>query len=192
MRGSQGRWEGECRPKCDTNAGSETQDEEGCFRARSCGPLHADPIHTVEDQLEAHAEARTITGLRRGGDTMPRTPRILSKSRKVATAFDGGLLTLQTPMPESEAGSGYGPPPPDTTPAPLRENCSHTMAIHSAYYTMYCQDQLIRCLCVVIAHYSLDISCAGNVTSIWWVKHECETTDLHRQLAVLRPHNSPR
>ena len=144
VRGSQGRWEGECRPKCDTNAASETQDEEGCFRARRCGPLHADAIHAVEDQIETHMEARTVTGLRRGEDTMPNTPRI-SRSRKVATAFDGDLLTLQTPMPGSEAGSAFGPPPPDTTPAPLRENRSHTMAFHSAYYTMYCQNRLSSC-----------------------------------------------
>jgi hypothetical protein len=30
--------------------------------------------------------------------------------------------TLQTPMPESEAGSTFGPPPPDSTPPPLRGN----------------------------------------------------------------------
>ena len=57
-----------------------------------------------------------------GGETTP-IPQSRSKSKKVLTA-DCGLAdpTLQTPMPESEAGSEFGPPPPDTTPGPLRGN----------------------------------------------------------------------
>ena len=53
-----------------------------------------------------------------GGDTTPRTPRIC-RLQNVATTIEMNLFTLQTPMPESEAGSEFGPPPPDTTPAPL-------------------------------------------------------------------------
>ena len=54
------------------------------------------------------------------GETTPLTPRV-SRSMKVASAFELVDLTLQTPMPASEAGSAFGPPPPETTPAPLRE-----------------------------------------------------------------------
>ena len=66
VRGGPGRWEGECRPGCKTNVAPETQDEEGDCRGRRCGPLHADPQHALEGHLEAHAEARTGEGVRRG------------------------------------------------------------------------------------------------------------------------------
>ena len=57
-----------------------------------------------------------------GGNSTP-IPQTRSQSKKVQTA-DCGLAdpNLQTPMPESEAGSEFGPPPPDTTPGPLRGN----------------------------------------------------------------------
>ena len=81
----------------------------------------------------------------KGGDTPPRTPRI-SRSRKGATACELDLLTLQTPMPESEAGSEFGPPPPDTTPAPLRESSPPNISFHSPYFCECCQNRVKGCL----------------------------------------------
>lgn len=45
-----------------------------------------------------------------GGGTTPKTPLPATLE----------MVSQQTPMPEPE--NEYGPPPPDTTPTPLREN----------------------------------------------------------------------
>lgn len=67
-----------------------------------------------------------------GGETTPK-PQRRSKAKNLLTA-EGGLADpmLQTPMPEIEAGSEFGPPPPDTTPGPQRmHSCSNTV-LHSS------------------------------------------------------------
>lgn len=66
------------------------------------------------------------------GEPAPLTPRI-SRSMNVASAWNPVDMGLQTPMPESDAGSGYGPPPPNTTPTPLREYTSGDAPLHSPY-----------------------------------------------------------
>lgn len=53
-----------------------------------------------------------------GGETTPK-PQRPSRSRKVTSAECGlADMTLQTPMPASDAPNELGPPPPDSTPAP--------------------------------------------------------------------------
>lgn len=64
------------------------------------------------EQLKANAE---------GGENTP-SPQRRAKSMKVP-ALNCGLMDplMQTPMPEMEAGSEFGPPPPSTTPLHLRK-----------------------------------------------------------------------
>ena len=63
-----------------------------------------------ERQLPAFAEGETTPNPRRSG----RSENVSSQECGFADR------TLQTPMPESEAGSAFGPPPPDSTPPPQR------------------------------------------------------------------------
>ena len=57
-----------------------------------------------------------------GGKTTSK-PQRSSKSKQVLGLADP---MLQTPMPASEAASDFGPPPPDTTPGPQRNNSCST------------------------------------------------------------------
>lgn len=76
---------------------------------------------------------RAKTGLKRlrkeqqgspfaGGVCTPR-PQRSERSKQVSTEECRlAVLTLQTPMLQSEAGSAFGPLPPDSTPPPQRGN----------------------------------------------------------------------
>ena len=65
-------------------------------------------------------------------ETTPK-PATRSTTKKLATAeCVFADLTLQTPMPESEAGNEFGPPPPDTTPAFQRMNSCGYNIRHSS------------------------------------------------------------
>lgn len=70
-------------------------------------------------------------------ETTPK-PATRSETKKLAMAeCVFADLTLQTPMPVSEAGNDFGPPPPDTTPLPQRSNaCAHNLSdiVHELFF----------------------------------------------------------
>ena len=77
MRGGPGRWEGECRPGCESADVSEIPAKEGCGRERRGGPWHADPHHALTNQLEAGAKTATGEGVHRGrGDYATHTEEL--------------------------------------------------------------------------------------------------------------------
>lgn len=164
-KGSPGRREGECRPGCETKAGSQTHVEEGSARGGRCGPLHADPRHAFEDPLEAHKEPRTGESLLRGGDTTPRTPMI-SRPRNVTSASQCNLQALQTPMPESQPGSVLGPPPPYTTPAPLRKSSSAIIVFHSPYFEVSEARIVFKLVSMLCEAARIEITITDNITCI--------------------------
>ena len=73
-----------------------------------------------------------------GGGTAPKTPR-RSASKMVAMASSGMAdLRDQTPMPQSDQESEFGPPPPDTTPTPLRENSASSYELINSFCCDVC------------------------------------------------------
>ena len=84
-----------------------------------CTQIPTTQVSKGSKRLRKHEHLITFAD---GGNSTP-IPRTTSQSKKVQTA-DCGLAdpSLQTPMPESEAGSEFGPPPPDTTPGHRRGN----------------------------------------------------------------------
>lgn len=86
-------------------------------------PTHCSQIPIAQSVCSLKRTRKQGGGLTEapGVDTTPYTPRI-SRSKKVATAAGELMdLMLQTPMPESPGGNKFGPPPPNSTPAPQRE-----------------------------------------------------------------------
>ena len=71
------------------------------------------------------------------GELTPRPPSA-SRSKKKHEAV-GGLadLSLQTPMPESEAANVFGPPPPPSTPTVQRGNPCSANLIDSGHATVH-------------------------------------------------------
>ena len=80
------------------------------------------PIANASTGLKRMRKGGQSKALAVGGETTPKPARSL-RSGKVTIA-DCGLadMTLQTPMPESDAPNEPGPPPPDSTPAPNHGN----------------------------------------------------------------------
>ena len=97
-----------------------------------------------------------------GGDTTPRTPRI-SRPRKVTSASE---CNLQTPMPESQPGSVLGPPPPDTTPAPLRKSSSAIIVFHSPYGKVSEARIVFKLVSMLCEAARIEITITGNITCI--------------------------
>ena len=100
-----------------------------------------------------------------GGNTTPRTPRI-SRPRKVTSASECNLQALQTPMPESQPGSELGPPPPDTTPAPLRKSSSAIIVFHSPYFEVGEARIVFKLVSMLCGAARIEITIAGNITCI--------------------------
>lgn len=101
----------------------------------------------------------------RGGDTTPRTP-MMSKPINVTSASQCNLQALQTPMPESQPGSVLGPPPPDTTPAPLRKSSSAIIVFHSPYFEVSEARIVFKLVSMLCEAARIEITITGNITCI--------------------------
>lgn len=64
------------------------------------------------------------------GETTPITQRRSSSTKGAVAKCGLANLTQQTPMPQSDPGNEFGPPPPDTTPTPHRElSCDYDLLL---------------------------------------------------------------
>ena len=80
------------------------------------------PITNASTRVKRMRKEIKSKALADGGETTPK-PHVRTRSMKVTTAECGlADMTLQTPMPESDAPNELGPPPPDSTPAPKHGN----------------------------------------------------------------------
>lgn len=85
------------------------------------------PLTDASTGLKRMRKERQCQELADSEETTPK-PHTRSKSKKMTTAECGLVhMTLQTPMPESDAPNELGPPPPDSTPAPKHGySCSNS------------------------------------------------------------------
>ena len=87
------------------------------------------PVTHARTVLKRPRRERQCKAIADGGETTPR-PHMTSTSKvltRAACAFAN--QTLQTPMPESGAPNEFGPPPPDSTPAPERCKCCDSLPV---------------------------------------------------------------
>ena len=90
------------------------------FDVAHCTQIPVTHARTIYKRLRKERQCKALAY---GGETPP-NPHRSSRSKKLTTSVDGFAdQTLQTPMLESDAPSEFGPPPPDSSPAPERGKC---------------------------------------------------------------------
>ena len=120
------------------------------------------PRSNASTGLKRMRKERQYLELADGVEATPTPQRRLS-TRKVMNAECGlADMTLQTPMPESDAPNVLGPPPPDSTPAPKRGNSCANRA-HLLYIGNCCC--AVAWYLVVIYHFK-DVNC-GECSSFF-------------------------
>lgn len=86
--------------------------------AEDLDPTHCTQIPSLKRTLKRAQRQPCAEGV----ETQQRTPRTARSKKEVTAAVEVVDFLVQTPMPGTRDGNDFGPPPPESTPAPQRES----------------------------------------------------------------------